>query len=77
MQRGVVEAYGSLAHQWAGADTGQLLELIHVNDPFQLKSKWNVTMDIYLEQATSKGIADAAHALFLEQGKAVVDAILP
>ncbi|EXK25703.1 hypothetical protein FOMG_17660 [Fusarium oxysporum f. sp. melonis 26406] len=77
MERGVVEAYGSLAHQWAGADTGQLLELIHVNDPFQLKSRWNVTMDLYLERATSKGIADAAHGLLLEQGNAVVDATLP
>ncbi|KAJ9419441.1 hypothetical protein FOXG_19679 [Fusarium oxysporum f. sp. lycopersici 4287] len=74
MERGVVEAYGS---QWAGADTGQLLELIHVNYPFQLKSKSNATMDLYLERATSKGIADAAHGLFLEQGKAVVDATLP
>ncbi|KIL87868.1 hypothetical protein FAVG1_08749 [Fusarium avenaceum] len=77
MEHGAVEAYGSLAHQWAGANTTQVLELIPADDPFQPKSEWNVTTDLYPERATSIVIADAAHALFPEQGKAVVDAILP
>jgi hypothetical protein len=77
MEHGAVEAYGSLAHQWAGANTTQVLELIPADDPFQPKSEWNVTTDLYPERATSSVIFDAAHALFPEQGKAVVDAILP
>ncbi|RGP75358.1 alpha beta fold family hydrolase [Fusarium longipes] len=77
MERGAVEAYGSLAHQWAGANTTQVLELIPAEDPFQPKSEWNVTTDLYPERATSKVIADASHALFPEQGKAVVDIVLP
>jgi pimeloyl-ACP methyl ester carboxylesterase len=77
MERGAVEAYGSLAHQWAGADTAQVLELIPADDPFQPKSEWNVTASLFPERASSVIIADASHALFPEQGKAVVDAVLP
>ncbi|KAL5603554.1 hypothetical protein FOVSG1_006304 [Fusarium oxysporum f. sp. vasinfectum] len=77
MERGAVEAYGSLANHWAGADTAQVLELIPADDPFQPKSEWNVTMDLYPERATSKVIADASHSLFPEQGKAVLDVVLP
>lgn len=62
---------------WCQHNTTQVLELIPVDDPFQPKSEWNVTTDLYPERATSKVIDDAAHALFLEQGKAVMDAILP
>ncbi|CAJ0545090.1 Ff.00g085630.m01.CDS01 [Fusarium sp. VM40] len=77
MEYGAVEAYGSLAHQWAGTNSTQVLELIPADYPFQPKSEWNLTTNLYPERATSKVIADAAHALFPEKGNAVVDAILP
>ncbi|GAM38237.1 alpha/beta fold family hydrolase [Talaromyces pinophilus] len=77
MERAAVEAYGSLASHWGGADTAQVLEVIPADDPFQPKSEWNVTVDLYPARATSKAIDDASHALFPEQGKAVVEAILP
>lgn len=77
MEHAAVNAYGSLASHWAGADTAQVLELIPADDPFQPESEWNVTTTRYPNRATSKIIADASHALFPEQGKAVVEAILP
>ncbi|RAO72450.1 uncharacterized protein BHQ10_008462 [Talaromyces amestolkiae] len=77
MERAAVEAYGSLASHWGGADTAQVLEVIPADDPFQPKSEWNVTVDLYPTRATSKIINDASHALFPEQGNAVVEAILP
>lgn len=51
--------------------------MIPADDPFQPKSEWNVTVDLYPTRATSKVIDDASHALFPEQGKAVVETILP
>lgn len=77
MERSAVEAYGSLADHWGGADTAQILELIPADDPFQPKSQWNVTTSLYPERASSMVIADASHALFPEQGKAVLDVVLP
>lgn len=77
MEHAAVEAYGSLASHWGGADSAQVLEVIPADDPFQPKSEWNVTVNLYPNRATSKIIADASHALFPEQGKAVVEAILP
>ncbi|KAJ5890333.1 uncharacterized protein N7473_006561 [Penicillium subrubescens] len=77
MERAAVAAYGSLASHWGGADTAQVLEIIPANDPFQPGSEWNVTTTLYPNRATSKIIADASHALFPEQGKAVLEAILP
>lgn len=77
MERAAVEAYGSLTSHWGGADTAQVLEVIPADDPFQPKSEWNVTVDLYPTRAISKVIDDASHALFPEQGKAVVEAILP
>lgn len=77
MERAAVEAYGSLASHWGGADTAQVLEVIPADEPFQPKSEWNVTVDLYPTRATSKVIDDASHALFPGQGKAVVETILP
>lgn len=77
MEHAAVEAYGSLTSHWGGADTTQVLEVIPADDPFQPESQWNVTVDLYPSRATSKVIADASHALFPEQGKSVVEAILP
>jgi pimeloyl-ACP methyl ester carboxylesterase len=77
MEHAAVEAYGSLTSEWAGANTTQVLELIPADDPFQPKAQWNVTMDLYPDRTTSRVIADASHALFPEQGKAVVEAIVP
>ncbi|KAJ5743337.1 hypothetical protein N7533_010439 [Penicillium manginii] len=77
MEHAAVEAYGSLSSHWGGADTAQVLEVIPADDPFQPKSQWNVTTNLYPNRATLKVIADASHALFPEQGKAVVEAILP
>ncbi|KAJ5313111.1 hypothetical protein N7508_003941 [Penicillium antarcticum] len=54
-----------------------VLELIPADDPFQPNSQWNVTTNLYPNRATSKIIADASHALFPEQGKAVFEAIIP
>ncbi|CAG8188465.1 unnamed protein product [Penicillium salamii] len=77
MEHAAVQAYGSLASHWGGAETTQVLELIPADDPFQPKSEWNVTTDLYPTRATSKVIADASHALFPEQGQAVLEAVLP
>lgn len=77
MEHAAVEAYGSLAFHWGGANTTQVLELIPAHDPFQPKAQWNVTADLYPNRATSKVIADASHALFPEQGNAVLEAVLP
>ncbi|CAI7614744.1 unnamed protein product [Penicillium viridicatum] len=64
MEHAPVQAYGSLASHWGAADTTQVLELIPADDPFQPRAQWNV-------------IADASHALFPEQGKTVLGAVLP
>lgn len=77
MEHAAVQAYGSLASHWGGANTTQVLELIPADDPFQPKAQWNVTADLYPNRATSKVIADASHALFPEQGKAILEAFLP
>ncbi|CAG7938238.1 unnamed protein product [Penicillium salamii] len=77
MEHAAVQTYGSLTSHWGGADTTQVLELIPVDDPFQPNSQWNVTTNLYPNRATSKIIADASHALFPEQGKAVFEAIIP
>ncbi|EPS25548.1 hypothetical protein PDE_00482 [Penicillium oxalicum 114-2] len=77
MEHAAIEAYGSLTPHWAGANTTQVLELIPADDPFQPESTWNETTTLYPSRATSKIIADASHALFPEQGQAVLEAILP
>ncbi|EAW15371.1 alpha/beta fold hydrolase [Aspergillus clavatus NRRL 1] len=77
MEHDSVKAYGSLTQHWAGGNNTQVLELIPAEDPFQPRSQWNVTSTLYPERATSVVIADAAHALFPEQPRAVVEAVLP
>ncbi|KAE8445341.1 hypothetical protein EG329_013463 [Mollisiaceae sp. DMI_Dod_QoI] len=77
MEHAAVEAFGSLIPYWAGANTTQILEIIPADDPFQPTDQWNTTTDLYPDRATSAIIQDASHALFPEQGQAVVDAVLP
>lgn len=77
MEHSAVEAYGSLTSQWGGGNDTQVLEIIPADDPFQPKSEWNVTTSLYPDRATSVVIQDASHALFPEQGRAVVDVVLP
>lgn len=77
MEHGAVEAYSSLSSQWGGGNETQVLEVIPADDPFEPASEWNVTTTLYPDRATSVIIPDASHALFPEQGPAVVSAILP
>jgi pimeloyl-ACP methyl ester carboxylesterase len=77
MEHEAVQSYGSLTSHWAGANTTQVLEVIPADDPFQPKTEWNVTTTLYPNRATSQVIADASHALFPEQGKAIFEAVLP
>ncbi|KAL4875419.1 Alpha/Beta hydrolase protein [Aspergillus karnatakaensis] len=77
MEHGAVEAYGSLEGHWGGGNETQVLEVIPADDPFQPRGQWNVTEGLYPERAESVVIQDASHALFPEQGPAVVSAVLP
>ncbi|KAJ5963783.1 alpha/beta fold family hydrolase [Penicillium vulpinum] len=77
MEHAAVEEYGSLKEYWTGGNNTQVLELIPAEDPFQPSNQWNVTSTLYPERATSVVITDAAHALFPEQPRAVVEAVLP
>ncbi|EED12872.1 conserved hypothetical protein [Talaromyces stipitatus ATCC 10500] len=77
MERAAIEAYGSLVPHWGGANTTQILEIIPDADPFQPEDEWNITSTWYSDRATSIVINDASHALFPEQGQAVVNAVLP
>ncbi|KAJ5663641.1 hypothetical protein N7507_004372 [Penicillium longicatenatum] len=77
IEHGAVEAYRSLTSQWGGGNDTQVLEIIPADDPFQPKSEWNATTSLYPDRAPSVVIQDASHALFPEQGRSVVDAVLP
>lgn len=77
MEHAAVEAYGSLVPHWGGGNTTQVLEIIPADDPFQPMDEWNLTSTWYPDRATSIVIDDASHALFPEQGQAVVNAVLP
>ncbi|KAJ5373165.1 alpha/beta fold family hydrolase [Penicillium concentricum] len=70
MEYTAVKKYGSLKRYWASGDNTQVLESSR-------GSQWNVSSTRYPERATSVVIADAAHALFPEQPRAIVEVVLP
>jgi hypothetical protein len=60
---------------WWHAGAAPLLELIPDQDPFKPKPEWNQLRDEFGDRITTKVIANASHALFPEQPRAVADAI--
>ena len=60
---------------WWHAGTAPLLELIPARDPFKPPPDWRQLQDELGERVTVRVIADASHALFVEQSDAVARAI--
>jgi pimeloyl-ACP methyl ester carboxylesterase len=77
MQTAAVKEFGSLNPYWAGGNTTQVLEILAEFDPFHSKDQWNQSTELYPDRVVSVVIEDASHALFLEQGDKVVEAVLP
>ncbi len=60
----------------AGAPETQVLEIIVDDDPFEVESTRNDTTDMYPDRVVSRIVYDVSHALFPEQSKMIVDAVL-
>lgn len=78
MEQGAIASFtGNMSEIAAGGPETQVLEVVADDDPFEVRERRGDLQSLYPERVTSTVVYNASHALFPEQPRKVVDAVLP
>lgn len=78
MEQGAIASFtGNMSAIVAGSPETQVLEVIADDDPFEVRERRGDLQSLYPDRVTSTVVYNASHALFPEQPRKVVEAMLP